>query len=158
MEGRKDDIMSYDPKKAAAVWQRVQAQTQAVPDQATLLTLISQEQEDAVTYLHLSRQFTGKESATLRQIAYQEQSHAACLRGIYSLLTGKKPTLHTPPAPRENRQVLLRRCYGREMQSLSQYKARANDPEHGHIFSRLAAQEQEHCHTLLNILGNLKEN
>lgn len=150
--------MNYDPKKAAAVWQRVQGQTQAPPDQATLLTLITQEQEDAATYLHLSRQFTGKESAALRQIAYQEQSHAACLRGIYALQTGKKPALHTPPAPRESRQILLRRCYGREMQSLAQYKARSNDPECGHIFSRLAAQEQEHCHILLGILGNLKEN
>ena len=158
MEGRKDDLMnSYDPKKAAAVWQRVQGQTPAPPDSASLLTLIAQEQEDASTYLHLSRQFTGKESAALRQMAYQEQSHAACLRGIYALLTGKKPALHTPPAPLENRQVLLRRCYGREMQSLTQYKARTDDPQYGHIFTRLAAQEQEHCHILLGILGNLKD-
>lgn len=150
-------MSNYDPKKAAAVWQRVQGQTQAAPDQAALLTLISQEQEDAATYLHLSRQFEGKEAAALRQIAYQEQSHAACLRGIYSLLTGQKPPLHTTPAPRGNRQTLIRRCYGREMQSLTQYRTRTDDPEYGHIFSRLAAQEQEHCHILLNILGNLKE-
>ncbi len=148
-------MSTYDPKKAAQVWQRVQAQNQAAPDQATLLTLIAQEQEDAATYLHLSRQFEGKEAAALRQIAHQEQSHAACLRGIYALQTGKKPALRTPPAPRENRQTLLRHCYGREMQSLAQYKNRANDPEHGHIFARLAAQEQEHCHILLKLLGNM---
>lgn len=148
---------NYDPKKAAAVWQRVQGQTPTVPDQSTLLTLIAQEQEDAATYLHLSRQFEGKEASALRQIAHQEQSHAACLRGIYALLTGKKPALHTPPALRENWQVLLRRCYGREMQSLAQYQARTNDPEYGHIFARLAAQEQAHCHTLLQLLGSLKD-
>lgn len=148
-------MSTYDPKKAAAVWQRVQGQTPAPPDAASLLTMITQEQEDSVIYLHLSRQFSGKEAAALRQIAFEERSHAACLRGIYALQTGKKPALHTPPAPRENRQVLLRHCYGREMQSLAQYKARANDPEHGHIFSRLAAQEQAHCHILLNLLGNV---
>ncbi len=159
MEGRKDDLMnSYDPKKAAAVWQRVQGQTPAPPDTPSLLTLIAQEQEDAVTYLHLSRQFTGKDAAALRQMAYQEQSHGACLRGIYSLTSGKKPSLHTPPAPREQKQTLLRRCYGREMQSLAHYKSRADDPQYGHIFARLAAQEQEHCHILLGILGNLKDN
>lgn len=158
MEGGKDDIMNnYDPKKAAAVWQRVQGQTPAPPDASVLMTLIAQEQEDATTYLYLSRQFSGTEGTALRQMAHQEQSHAACLRGLYSLLTGRKPELHTLPAPRGNRQVLLRRCYGREMQSLAQYQARANDPEHGHIFSRLAAQEQEHCHILLGILGKLKD-
>ena len=145
---------NYDPKKAAQVWQRVQSQTPTPPDQASLLTLIAQEQEDAAIYLHLSRHFEGKEAAALRQMAQQEQSHAACLRGIYSLLTGTKPALHTTPAPRENRQVLLRRCYGREMQSLTQYQARTNDPQYGHIFARLAAQEQDHCHTLLRLLGN----
>ena len=147
---------NIDPKKAAQVWQRVQSQNPTVPDQATLLTLIVQEQEDAAAYLHLSRQFEGKDAATLRQIAYQEQSHAACLRGIYALQTGKKPELHTPPVPRENRKVLLRRCYSREMQSLAQYKARSNDPEYGHIFTRLAFQEQEHCHTLLLLLDKIR--
>ena len=150
-------MQNYDPKKAAAVWQRVQAQTPAPPDHSSLLAMIQQEQADAVAYLHLSRQFQGKEAAALRQMAQQEQSHSACLRGMYALLTGKKPSLHTPPAPRENRQVLLRRCYGREMQSLTQYQAQANDPQYGHIFARLAAQEQEHCQILLRLLGNLKE-
>ena len=147
--------MNYDPKKAAAVWQRVQGQTPAVPDTSTLLTWIAQEQEDGVIYLHLSRQFEGKTAAALRQIAYQEQAHAACLRGIYALLTGKKPALRTPPAPQENKHTLLRRCYGREMQSLTQYQAKAADPEYGHIFTRLAQQEQEHCHTLLLLLDKL---
>ena len=154
-------MQNYDPKKAAAVWQRVQgaqAQAPVFPDASTLLSWISQEQEDAVIYLYLSRHFPGKEGAALRQMAQQEQAHASCLRGIYVLLTGKKPALPTAPAPRENPKALLRRCYGREMQSLTQYKARTDDPQYGHIFTRLAAQEQEHCHILLGILGNLKDN
>ncbi len=148
----------YDPKKAAEVWQRVQSSQETGPDPASLLTLITAEQTAAHTYLHLSRKFTGREGEALRQMAHQEQAHAACLRGIYALLTGRHPSLHTPPAPQEQTQVLLRRCYGREMQSLTQYQARANDPEYGHIFSRLAAQEQAHCEILLGILGKLKDN
>ena len=148
-------MSQYDPKKAAAVWQRVQGQTPDTPEPPSLLSLIAQEQEDAVTYLHLSRQFPGKEGALLRQMAQQEQSHASCLRGLYALQSGHKPNLRTPPAPRESKQALLRRCYGREMQSLAQYQARAKDPQHGHIFARLAAQEQEHCQNLLLLLDKI---
>lgn len=144
---------NYDPKKAAAVWQRVQSQKETAPDFSDLLTLIAREQESATTYLHLSRQFSGKDSAALRKIAYQEQSHAACLRGLYAMLTGKRPALRIGPAPRKNREVLLRHCYGKTLQAFAQYQERASDPQSGHIFTRLAAQEQEHCHILLNILG-----
>ena len=66
-------MSTYDPKKAAQVWQRVQAQNQTAPDQTTLLTLMEQEQEDAATYFYLSRQFVGKEAAALRQIARREK-------------------------------------------------------------------------------------
>ena len=146
---------NYDPKKAAAVWQRVQNQVPPPPEQSDLVNLIFREQEDAVTYLHLSRKFPGKEGAMLRQMAQQEQSHASCLRGICKLLTGKKPAYRTPPAPGESTHVLLHRCYGREMQSLAQYQARANDPQYGHIFARLAAQEQVHCQNLLLLLDKV---
>lgn len=149
-------MLPYDPEKAAEIWKRVQSQPPAGPDPSDLLPLIAEEWTDAVTYLHLSRQFKGKEAAALRRLGEQEQAHAACLKGIYTLLTGQHPTLRTPPAPRENPQTLLRRCYGREMRCLAQYQARATDPEHGHVFSRLAAQEQEHCHILLQLLGGLK--
>ena len=149
-------MLPYDPEKAAQIWQRVHGQMSAGPDPSDLLPLIAEEWTDAVTYLHLSRHFKGKESAALRRMGEQEQAHAACLKGIYTLLTGQQPKQHIPPAPREHPQTLLRRCYGREMRCLAQYQARTTDPEHGQIFARLAAQEQEHCHILLQLLGSLK--
>lgn len=149
-------MLSYDPKKAAEVWQRVKSQASSTPAPVDFKAMIAGEWTDAVTYLHLSRHFRGKESAALRRMAQQEQAHAASLKGISVLRTGHRPSLHTPPAPQQSVRTLLHRCYGRELQCLSQYQAHTADPEYGPIFARLAAQEQEHCHILLQLLGNLK--
>lgn len=148
-------MSSYDPKKAAAVWQRVQSQQEAIPEPVDLLTLIARAQEGAVAYLYLSRKVGNQSSALLRKMAQQEQSCVSCLKGIYAMMTGQRPQMHSAPAPRDSVPNLLRRCYGREKQSLAQYEARAKDREYGHIFTRLAAQTQEHCQILLSLLGRL---
>lgn len=149
-------MLPYDAEKTAQIWKRVHGQTPAVPDPSELLQMIKEEWTDAVTYLHLSHRFRGKQSAVLRQIAWQEQAHYACLKGIYTMLTGAHPHIHAPSVPREPLGHLLRRCYNRELQCVSCYQARIDEPEHGPSFARLAAQDQEHCHILLQILGSLK--
>ncbi len=146
---------SYDPKKAAQVWARVQAQTPVIPDSALVMPMIAQERADATMYLHLSRRFQGKQSAALRRMAQQEQSHAAQLKGICALCAEKLPLLRTPPAPKESTAVLLRQCYEREKASSARYRLHAQHSEHGALFARLAAQEEEHCAILLELLGSL---
>lgn len=147
---------TIDPVKAAKVWQRVRPEG-GQPREQGLLALIAQEWTDAATYLQLSRRLTGKDSALLRRMYEQEQSHAACLKGIYNLLTGTHPAVRAIPTSPEDPQTVLRRCYGREMQCLAQYEARISDPEFGQVFARLAEQERTHCHQLLEILGRLTE-
>jgi rubrerythrin len=146
-----------DPAKAARVWQRVQSNTPVQPREQGLLELIAQELTDAATYLHLSRRFQGKDSAILRKIFTEEQSHAACLKGIYTLITGKHPTVRVLPPTQDDPEKILRRCYGREMQCLAHYEQRSDDPEYGQVFARLAAQERDHCRLILELLGNLKK-
>lgn len=148
---------TYDPEKAARVWQRVHASAAIAPDGDSLLALITGEWADAATYLYLSRSRQGREAAALRRLFEEEQSHAACLKGIYTLSTGKKPIIHTVPPAKEPLETALRRCYGREMRSLAEYEARSADPEYGPVFARLAAQEREHCRIVLELLGNLKQ-
>lgn len=146
-----------DPAKAARVWERVQATSNSVSREQGLLELIAQEWTDANLYLQLSRRFQGKESATLRRMYEDEQSHCACLKGIYTLLTGTHPTVKATPPAAEEPEPLLRRCYGREMRCLAQYEARSADPEYGQVFARLADREREHCRMVLELLGNLKK-
>ena len=147
----------YDPEVAARVWQRVQGKGPQNQDLESLPAMIAGEWWDAATYLRLSRQFGGKEGAVLRKMFEEEQSHAACLKGIYTLLTGDRLVTQTPAPGQEPLSATLRRCYGREMQSLAQYEKWSDHREYGPVFTRLAQQERAHCAALLEILGNLKE-
>ena len=146
----------YDPQKAARVWQRVQGDAPAEPSQR-LPGLIAEEWADAATYLALSRLFQGKESAMLRKISQEEQSHMACLKGIFTLEGNGHPDI-PPPPPMEKAPVsaILRRCYGREMHCLAQYESRTSDPQFGQIFHKIAQQEREHCRQILELLGSLR--
>ena len=147
---------TVDKQKAARVWQRVQGQEPKQLDPNGLLALIAGELADSATYLQLSRRFQGQQSITLRKLYEQEQSHAACLKGIYTLLTGERLISHTPTAFQEPLSATLRRCYGREMRSLKEYEARSGDPEYGHVFARLADQERAHCRAVLELIGALR--
>lgn len=148
---------TYDAEKAARVWQRVHATAQPEPSTAELPALIAGEWADAAAYLQLSRRYQGRESAILRRMFEEEQSHAACLKGIYTLLTGEHTVTRTPPPAQESTEVILRRCYGREMQCLAQYEQRQSHREYGPVFARLAEQEREHCRMILELLGKLKK-
>lgn len=145
---------TIDPQKAARVWQRVQG-TDRLNDRE-LLTMIAREWTDGATYLQLSRQFQGSQSAKLRRLYEEEQAHTACLKGIYTLITGTSPNVKAAPIMGMEPEALLRRCYGRQMQALADYEARTGDPEYGPVFARLAEQERAHCHLILEIIGNLK--
>lgn len=150
-----------DPQKEARVWQRVQgyqAQQAPVPREENLQSLIMNEWTAAAIYLQLARQMPPKEAAVLQRLFREEQTHAACLKGIYTLITGESPVIRTPTPPKEPVQQTLRKCYGTEMRSLKEYEARTQDPEYGHVFARLAEQEREHCRAVLELIGNLHQN
>lgn len=147
---------TIDPKQAARVWQRVRSDALEPTREEGLTELIAREWEAATTYLQLSRRFQGKQNALLRKLFEQEQAHMACLKGIYTLITGKRPNVAGVQPVTDDPQKVLRRCYGRQMQCLARYEQRTGDPEYGHIFARLAQQEKEHCHILLEILGSIK--
>ena len=132
---------TYDPQLAARVWKRVTGE--AVETHPDLQTLIEEALADAAAYLHLSRYFQNPYGQILRQMHRQEQSHAACLKGIYRMRTGKRCV----PA------LTLQRCYDRELRRATQYSAEAADARFGQSFSRMAQQEQEHCRILLELLG-----
>lgn len=150
-------MKTYDPQQAARVWQRVQGQTPQPEHrpERELPGLIMEEWISATTYLQLARRMPSREASVLQRLYREEQTHVACLKGIYTLITGEKPVVHTPPTPQEPPELTLRKCYGREMRTLKEYEARAADSEYGPVFSRLAEQEREHCRALLELIGGL---
>ena len=145
-----------DPTKAAAVWQRVHSSAPPSRSAQALLTLIHDELADGTLYQQLARHFTGARSTQLLQMAKQEFSHAACLKGMYQLIAGEKADVPAPKLAPDTPEAILRRCYGREMHCLAQYEAHSTDPDYGGVFTQLAKQEQEHCRQLLEILGQFK--
>ena len=148
---------TIDKAKAARVWQRVQGGAVANPTHG-LQGMIAEEWADAAIYLSLSRRVQGNAASILRKIGQEEQSHMACLKGIYALQgTGKPDIPAPPPVDKAPVSVILRRCYGREMRCLAQYESRSNDPEYGQVYARMAQQEREHCRLVLELLGSLPQ-
>lgn len=153
-------MQTYDAQKAERVWQRVQGSKEEIRQSRTLdniQELIMNEWIAAATYLRLARQMQPKQAALLHKLAGEEQTHAACLRGMYTLITGQQPVTRSPLPEVDTPELTLRRCYGREMRSLKEYEALRDDPEYGHVFARLAEQEREHCRTLLELIGGLRK-
>lgn len=153
-------MATYDPAKEKVVWQRVrgtQTESRVPPDRGNLQALIMGEWTDAAVYLQLSRKFQGQAAATLQRLFREERTHASCLKGIYTLITGEHPIVPTPPTPSEPVEITLRKCYAREIRCLSEYEARCDDPEYGPVFRRLAAQEQEHCRAILELIGSIQK-
>lgn len=158
MEGLMN-MNTYDPQKAARVWQRVQSQQpepQIQPRERNIPALIMGEMTAATTYLHLARQMSAQQASVLQRLAREEQAHAACLKGIYNLITGQPAVIQTPQVPKESAELTLRRCYGMEMRSLAEYESHRDDPEYGHVFAKLAEQEREHCRAVLELIGGLR--
>ena len=145
---------NYDPQVAQRVWKRV-LDGPAREEMPQLQALIIGEWQDAATYLQLSRRLQGSAAQRLRKMFEEEQAHGACLKGIYSLVTGERPRVKAPPVSQDSVKAILRRCYGREMQCLAAYEQWSGHREYGPVFARLAQQEREHCRILLEILGSL---
>ncbi len=146
---------TFDAQRAAAVWQRVRGGQTEIPAQQ-LLDLIAGEMTAATTYLALSRRLSGRDSSTLHRLFEQAQGHAACLRGICTLITGERPVTRAVPPESAAPGLILRKAYGREMQALAAYESYAGHPEYGAVFARLAEQSRERCRMVLEIIGNQK--
>ena len=147
-------MKNIDPKTAARVWERVQAPA-STADAAAIQVLLTEEIQDSLIYARLAKRLPPAQAAIARQMAQQEQTHITCLKGIYAMITGSTPRFSATAPADDPIPIVLRRCYGREMRCLAQYEARGTDPQYGHIFRKLAHQEQEHCQKLLELLGTL---
>lgn len=146
-----------DALQEKALWQRGCPNREVLQNDPAqgLPGLIAAEATDAASYLQLSRRLGGNQSAMLRQMYKQEQSHIACLRGLYTLITGKQPTARGCAPETGTPAQMLRRCYGSKMKLLAQYESRREDKEYGRVYERMAQQTQNHLRFLLELLGSL---
>lgn len=120
-----------------------------------LEVLLSREWETACICLQLSRSLGGEAGKKLHRLFEQEQAHCACLKGICTVLTGKKLRTQPIPAASGEPEQLLRECYARQMRNLCAYEQEARESEFSQLFQRLRTQEALHCRMLLEILDQL---
>ena len=131
-----------DPKTAVRVWERVHTPAKQDLDTNRLLPLIREEWLDILIckQLGLSTERT--------------QENAACLKGIYRILTGGLPRMTQPQWKQEKPPVLLRQSFDRRMRLLAQYEALQTDLRFGPLFSRLAAVSLVQACKILESLGH----
>ncbi len=133
------------------VWQRVRGETQPQPQ--SLQVLAAAEKANAAAYLRLARLVQGPERVVLRQLFERERRHGVLLGGIHLLTTDQALAVRTAAPAGEPLGVALRKCYAASLRAVMEYQKRCQDPEYGPAFAYLAAQEQEHCVMLLELLG-----
>lgn len=151
-------MKEFDPQQEARVWQRVkdQAHEKPAPQQNDNLPMLIMEQlQLSVAYLQLARQMPGKEGAVFVRLAREAKAQAVCLKGILILMTGQHSEVGTTQQQISPTDVMLRRCYGKELRLLKTYESRRTDPEYGPVFERMAGRGREHCCTLLELIGGL---
>lgn len=140
---------AFDREKALRVWQRVRG----TPEELRLAQLAAEELTDAAALLSLARRISGSRGRRLEQMARQDREHAARLKGLLALTQGSVPRLRAGVLPVERTDSLLRRCLERKQRRTELYGAMGNNPEFGSIWNALAAQEEAHCSSLLELLG-----
>lgn len=154
----------WKPEQVRRIWQRVQNHDGKPPIMQPfsadntgnvckgIWEIYSGEMRDSALLLRIAQAYFGQNRMLLRRIAAEDRSHGAYLKKICTMKEQKAAASVIHPIEKGQPAVLLQRCYGRKMQRLSQYESRISDPKLGHIFQKLAQQEQTHCRILRSIL------
>jgi len=137
------------------VWQRVQGRNSMPPlGKITCKSWMLCAQENAAAYQSLSQTVQGREGEQLKRMYQESLKCIACMKGICRL-RGEKVVLGPLPQEKETKRKQLERCYRREHQLWEALEQQSCDSEHGVVFGRLAQQAQEHCVTIMEILGRM---
>ena len=150
--------MEYDVRKEARVWQRVQQERQErVPQQQfdRLPALIMEQLQLSAAYLQLARHLSGQDGAVFMRLAREAKTQATCLKGILNLTTGQASETGGTIMPFSTVDAVLRRCYGTELRLAKEYEGLCADPEYGPVFHRMTQRGQEHCCSILEMIGKL---
>ena len=142
---------TFDREKALRVWRRVRG----TPEEPRIPQLIQEELTDAAALESLASRFPGSRGQQLARMARQDREHAARLRGMLSLTQGGPLRFRAASLPLERTESLLRRCLERKQRRTELYGAMGNDPRFGSLWQTLAAREEAHCVTLLELLGTV---
>ena len=137
------------------VWQRVQGKNSMPPlGKVNCKSWMLAAQENAAVYHRFAQSAQGREAEQLKRMYQECQKCIACLKGICRL-RGERVEVRPLPREKEPRRNQLELCYSRERKLWEELDQYTCDSDHGLVYGRLARQAQEHCVTILEILGRI---
>lgn len=150
----------FDAEKAARVWQRVQGgQTAgAAPVRDGPAELLHQSHALAGLYLGLQRRLPGKTAGRIRELYHRHRELMACLKGICLATGGAAPGLPPMEAGSGTVHGILTGCFHRERRLGEGLAALAAQRELGQVCALLAGQAAQRELTVLEVLGECREN
>lgn len=147
---------NLDKELQHRVWQRVQ--NRAVPDmpplgKENLKPLLLMLQENSQAYQHLAGRMPGADGEKLRQLRQESQRCIRCVQGICRMAgeTVQVPQLNPEKEPVKR---ALMKCCRRERELWTAFAQRADHPEYGIVYARLARQAGDRYAGLLELLGS----
>lgn len=135
------------------VWQRVgNRELPMLTPGESIKAWILTAQENAAAYLCMSRQPGAKEKARLQRLYRESRQWIACLRGICRM-EGEAVAVPQVVCHPEAGYRTLEKCYHRERKLWEEWERRSGESVHGPVYGKLARQAQEHCVTIMEMLG-----
>lgn len=143
------------------VWQRVQSQ-QSLPTPSAPAAGLAPEGLllDAVTdgavFSQLAKQTKAPVSTMLSQLAQQQRSQAAALRGLCRLAGTPLPAYTPAPVRQEDLLLTLRRCMGRLLRRQQEFRRLSDHGEFGCVYRQMEQQEGQSILLLSQVIGTVK--
>jgi len=147
-------LEKLDPNLEAQVWRRIAGQPQ--PERGDLRPLLLMAWESASVYRHLLGLLSGKQRERMKNLQEQAMRSVDSLKGIQSMYGQSAGNLRAQPVPKESARRMLEKSFHRCGRLMTEYTARALDPEYGVVYQGLADREREAGMILAELIGSME--
>lgn len=147
-------VEKFDPNRELQVWQRVKEGFRAGDNDIRHLLLTAW--ESASVYRHLLGILSGKQREKIKRLQEQAIRSVDALKGIQTMSGQSAGNLRPLPIPKEPARRLLEKSFYRCGQLMTEYTARALDPDYAVVYQGLADREREAGLILAELIGSME--
>lgn len=148
-------MKKFDPNRELQIWQRVTGGPQ--PGNGDIRPLLLAAVENAAVLRHLTGLLTGKTRERMKSLQEGAQRSVEALKGVQKMLGHPAGDLQPPLIPKEPPRRLLEKSFHRTLRLMTEYSARALDPEYGVVYQALADRERKAAAVLAEVIGGLEK-
>jgi len=145
-------LEKFDPNRELQVWQRVKEGFQAGDSDIRPLLLMAW--ESASVYRQLLGLLSGKQREKMKKLQEQAMGAVNVLKGIQTMSGQPAGNLRPQPITKEPVRRLLEKSFYRCGRLMTEYTARALDPDYAVVYQGLADREREAAMILAELIGN----